>query len=147
MASSSGIPSHRKRKSLSKSRYSSIENHSPVISPQDQHELLQSFSRLLETNSFSGKMNALNEVNKLLPNLNSIHRAHDSDGLTAEKFLVSSFSSLHSAKSLLSGLGSRTSNSRYCPTRLFASTSICGEIRTIASIYYQRTSINTAGSC
>ena len=33
-------------------------------------------------------MNALNEVNKLLPNLNSIHRSHDSDGLTAEKFLV-----------------------------------------------------------
>ncbi|CAF4343816.1 unnamed protein product, partial [Adineta steineri] len=30
--------------------------------------------RLLQTNSFSGKMNALNEVNKLLPSLNSMHR-------------------------------------------------------------------------
>ncbi len=50
-------------------------------------------SRLLQTNSFSGKMNALNEVNKLLPNLNSIHRSalnrsDDNDSLTSEKFIV-----------------------------------------------------------
>ncbi len=49
--------------------------------------------RLLQTNSFSGKMNALNEVNKLLPNLNPIHRSilnrsDDNDGLTSEKFIV-----------------------------------------------------------
>jgi hypothetical protein len=47
-------------------------------------------SRLLQTNSFSGKMNALNEINKLLPNLNSMHRStmNDNDGLTSEKFIV-----------------------------------------------------------
>jgi hypothetical protein len=38
-------------------------------------------------------MNALNEVNKLLPNLNPIHRSilnrsDDNDGLTSEKFIV-----------------------------------------------------------
>ncbi len=38
-------------------------------------------------------MNALNEVNKLLPNLNSMHRStlnrsDDNDGLTSEKFIV-----------------------------------------------------------
>jgi len=50
-------------------------------------------SRLLQTNSFSGKMNALNEVNKLLPSLNSIHRStfnrsDDNEYLTSEKFIV-----------------------------------------------------------
>ncbi|CAF1165958.1 unnamed protein product [Adineta steineri] len=48
--------------------------------------------RLLQTNSFSGKMNALNEVNKLLPSLNSMHRVtfnrpDDNDNLTSEKFI------------------------------------------------------------
>jgi hypothetical protein len=38
-------------------------------------------------------MNALNEVNKLLPNLFTIHRptmirSDDNDGLTSEKFIV-----------------------------------------------------------
>ncbi|UJR08730.1 hypothetical protein I4U23_012987 [Adineta vaga] len=48
--------------------------------------------RLLQTNSFSGKMNALNEVNKLLPSLSSFHRttfnrSDDNDSLTSEKFI------------------------------------------------------------
>ncbi|CAF0890240.1 unnamed protein product [Adineta ricciae] len=48
--------------------------------------------RLLQTNSFSGKMNALNEVNKLLPNLSSTYRTtfnrpDDMDSLTSDKFI------------------------------------------------------------
>jgi hypothetical protein len=54
---------------------------------------LSLISRLLQTNSFSGKMNALNDVNKLLPSLSSIHRPtfnrpEDNESLTSEKFIV-----------------------------------------------------------
>ncbi|CAF4170000.1 unnamed protein product, partial [Rotaria magnacalcarata] len=61
---------------------------------RDLDELrLKMILRLLQTNSFSGKMNALNEVHKLLPSLIPIHRStlnrsDDSEGLTPEKFIV-----------------------------------------------------------
>ncbi|CAF5063783.1 unnamed protein product, partial [Rotaria magnacalcarata] len=60
---------------------------------RDLDELrLKMILRLLQTNSFSGKMNALNEVHKLLPSLIPIHRStlnrsDDSEGLTPEKFI------------------------------------------------------------
>ena len=51
------------------------------------------FSRILQTNSFSGKMNALNEVNKLIMSLNTIqrstlNRSDEPESLTAEKLIV-----------------------------------------------------------
>lgn len=50
--------------------------------------------RILQTNSFSGKMNALNEVNKLIMSLNtiqrsSVNRVEEPESLTAEKLIVS----------------------------------------------------------
>ncbi|CAF3635592.1 unnamed protein product [Rotaria socialis] len=60
---------------------------------RDLDELrLKMILRLLQTNSFSGKMNALNEVHKLLPSLTPIHRStlsrpDDNEGLTPEKFI------------------------------------------------------------
>ncbi|CAF1148229.1 unnamed protein product [Rotaria sordida] len=53
---------------------------------------LKMILRLLQTNSFSGKMNALNEVHKLIPSLSPIHRStlnrsDDNEGLTPEKFI------------------------------------------------------------
>ncbi|CAF3243283.1 unnamed protein product [Rotaria sp. Silwood2] len=60
---------------------------------RDLDELrLKMILRLLQTNSFSGKMNALNEVHKLIPSLSPIHRStlnrsDDNEGLTPEKFI------------------------------------------------------------
>ena len=56
------------------------------------HLLILSF-RILQTNSFSGKMNALNEVNKLIMSLNTIqrstlNRSEEPESLTAEKLIV-----------------------------------------------------------
>ena len=85
-------------------------------------------------------------MNKLLLSLNSIHRSHDSDGLTAEKFIVRILFSLSRSFSMTfsfsSGLGSRPPDPRHCPSRLFTSTTICREVRTTSSIYYQRTSLD-----
>jgi hypothetical protein len=56
-------------------------------------EIFVKFSRILQTNSFSGKMNALNEVNKLIMSLNTIqrstlNRSEEPESLTAEKLIV-----------------------------------------------------------
>ena len=89
-------------------------------------------------------------MNKLLLSLNSIHRSHDSDGLTAEKFIVRILFSLSRSFSMTfsfsSGLGSRPPDPRHCPSRWFTSTTICREIRRTSSVYYQRTSLDTKRS-
>ncbi|CAF5054717.1 unnamed protein product, partial [Rotaria sp. Silwood1] len=60
---------------------------------RDLDELrLKMVLRLLQTNSFSSKMNALNELHKLIPSLSPIHRStinrlDDNEGLTPEKFI------------------------------------------------------------
>ena len=51
------------------------------------------FTRILQTNSFSGKMNALNEVNKLIISLSTIqrstiNRSEEPESVTAEKLIV-----------------------------------------------------------
>ncbi|CAF4271256.1 unnamed protein product, partial [Rotaria sp. Silwood2] len=53
---------------------------------------LKMILRILQTNSFSGKMNALNEVNKLIMSLNTIqrsplNRSEEPESLTAEKLI------------------------------------------------------------
>ena len=104
--------------------------------------------RLLQTNSFSGKMNALNEVNKLIMGLSSIQRAtinrtDEPESLTAEKLTVRSLLSReahHQHRSRFSlAMDPRQSSARHRASRLSPSTAIRGETREDPSIYHQRT--------
>lgn len=88
----------RQWKRMSQSRCPAIKNDSEVdvvlIEWNSEVERFPAF-RLLQTNSFSGKMNALNEVNKLIMGLSSIQRAtinrtDEPESLTAEKLTVRS---------------------------------------------------------
>lgn len=68
--------------------------HSSKEKPKFPPFVLYSLVRILQTNSFSGKMNALNEVNKLIMSLTTIqrstvNRSEEVESLTAEKLTVS----------------------------------------------------------
>lgn len=85
---------------MSKSRCFTFKNDLKVLKSflvDFSNEFVFLFSlRLLQTNSFSGKMNALNEVNKLIMNLNTIQRStstrsDEPESLTGEKLIVTVF--------------------------------------------------------
>ncbi len=75
-------------------QFPSYYNSSCEFERWGSHTYLQSiYCRILQTNSFSGKMNALNEVNKLIMSLNTIqrstiNRSEEPESLTADKLIV-----------------------------------------------------------